>query len=64
MRGIGKVKWSLYHVKCFLPGPSSLVKSSDLNYPANPFRHCRMINLVGGYYLKELHSFCRRFSSS
>ena len=63
MRGIGKVKWSLYNVKCFLPGPSSLVKSSDLNYPANLFRHSRIINQVGGYCLKELHNFCRRFSS-
>ena len=63
MRGIGKVKWSLYNVKCFLPGPSSLVKSSDLNYPDNLFRHSRIINQVGGYCLKELHNFCRRFSS-
>lgn len=54
MWGIRKVKWNLYSVKCFLPGPSSLVKSGDLNYPANLFHHCKIINQVGGYYLKEL----------
>lgn len=54
MWGIKKVKWSLYNVKCFLPGPGSLVKSSDSNYPANLFRHREIINQVGGYSLKKL----------
>lgn len=52
MWDIRKVKWSLYNAKCFLSGPSSLAMSSDLNYPANLFRHYEMINQVGGYYLK------------
>lgn len=40
MWGLRKVKWRFYNVKYFLPGPSSLAKSSDLNYPANLFCHC------------------------
>lgn len=53
MWDVRKVKWSLYNVKCFLSGPSSLGKSGDLNYPANLFRHCRVINQVGGWLLPE-----------
>lgn len=64
MWSIRKVKWSLYDVKCFLSGPSSLAKSSDLNYPANLFRHWRVVNQGGGHYLKELQGLCRRSSSS
>lgn len=64
MWDIRKVKWSLYNVKCFLPGPSSLAKSSGLNYPAHLFRHREIINHVGGYYLKGVEGLCSRFPSS
>lgn len=57
MWGIGKVKWRLYNVKYFLPGPSSLAKSSDLNYPANLFCHCEIINQVGGYHRRSCRVF-------
>ena len=53
MWDIRKVKWSLYNVKCFLSSPSSLAKSRDLNYPANLFHNCRVINQVGGWLLPE-----------